>query len=234
MQLARESMRQTACIFFEIAILWYWPRTRIQQLSLEIEYDIDIDIDSLLSKGSILAIVPHFGNWEFGTAAIAERYQSSALYDSRRLGKFERRILKSRTRFGISIYSTSIGGLRKFMRAAQHGDLMAILPDQVPTRGGSVVAKFMGQNVLTTTLVHKISRNLNLPVVILSCERVDGGFLFRFDSVSNEIRNADAILSATAMNAAIERVVSRNPAQYQWSYKRFRRVGHKDVYAEKR
>ena len=232
MQLARESMRQTACIFFEIAILWYWPRTRIQQLSLEIEYDIDID--SLLSKGSILAIVPHFGNWEFGTAAIAERYQSSALYDSRRLGKFERRILKSRTRFGISIYSASIGGLRKFMRAAQHGDLMAILPDQVPTRGGSVVAKFMGQNVLTTTLVHKISRNLNLPVVILSCERVDGGFLFRFDSVSNEIRNADAILSATAMNAAIERVVSRNPAQYQWSYKRFRRVGHKDVYAEKR
>ena len=231
MQLARASMRQTACIFFEMAILWYWPRTRIQQLSLEIEYGIDID--SLLSKGSILAIAPHFGNWEFATVAIGEQYQSSALYDSRRLGKFERRMLKSRTRFGISTYSVSIGGLRKFMRAAQRGDLMVILPDQVPTRGSSVVAKFMGQNALTTTLVHKISRNFNLPVVILSCERVEGGFLFRFDPVSNEIRNADAILSATAMNAAIERVVSRNPAQYQWGYKRFRRIGHKDVYAEK-
>ena len=147
--------------------------------------------------------------------------------------KFERRLLKSRTRFGISICSVSTGGLRKFIRAAQCGDLVALLPDQVPTRGNSVVAKFMGQDALTTTLVHKMSRRLNLPVVVLSCERVDGGFLFRFDSVSDEVRNADAILSATAMNVAIERVVSRNPAQYQWSYKRFRRVGYDDVYAEK-
>ena len=49
MQLARESMRQTACIFFEIAMLWYWPRTRIRKLSLEIQYGVDVD--SLLSKG---------------------------------------------------------------------------------------------------------------------------------------------------------------------------------------
>jgi lauroyl/myristoyl acyltransferase len=27
------------------------------------------------------------------------------------------------------------------------------------------------------------------------------------------------------MNTAIEKIVRRDPAQYQWSYKRFRRLG---------
>ena len=50
----------------------------------------------------------------------------------------------------------------------------------------------------------------------------DGNYEVVFKSIKNEVRNIDALISATALNESIEVCVADCPEQYQWSYKRFR------------
>ena len=55
-----------------------------------------------------------------------------------------------------------------------------------------------------------------------SCERVgDLAFALRIEPAPPEIASPDTMVATTALNAAVERIAARDPAQYQWTYKRY-------------
>jgi KDO2-lipid IV(A) lauroyltransferase len=64
----------------------------------------------------------------------------------------------------------------------------------------------------------------------------DSTFDVTFEPLGEEVRAPDALVAATALNAAIEKLVARDPAQYQWEYARFKRppVGVRSPYREVR
>ncbi len=59
--------------------------------------------------------------------------------------------------------------------------------------------------------------------MISVCERLEGGrYRIHFYRVDEEIYSTDKVTSLTAMNRAIERCIAIDPAQYLWSYRRFK------------
>lgn len=110
---------------------------------------------------------------------------------------------------------------------------MAILPDQVPSADSSVVVPFFGRTAITMSLVSKLLRRVDADVVIGTATRVRGGFTIRLEAVADAVRDPDPAVGARVINAAIETIVARDPAQYQWEYKRFRLPDEPDIYQRK-
>ena len=60
-------------------------------------------------------------------------------------------------------------------------------------------------------------------VLVAYCERLGEGpdFALHFEPAPAAIASPDHVVAVTAPNAAVEAVARRDPAQYQWTYKRY-------------
>ena len=228
--LARKSLIETGRAALEIAPLWYWRPNALEQLFVEFQGE-DL-LREKLEEGAVIAVCPHWGNWEYTTLALGARFPTTALFDSRRLGNFAARVLKARARFGFNLVPVSGTGLRTLIQALKDGQVVLVLPDQVPTRGSHVLVEFMGVKAQTTALVHALAQRENVSVVLFTIQRVPKGFRVLVESATSDVKNKDVEVAAQALNDEVARVVQRDPAQYQWEYKRFRRVPDRDVYRE--
>ena len=83
---------------------------------------------------------------------------------------------------------------------------------------------------MTQTLVHRLIQATQANVIFVTAQRVEAGFKIVTDQVDPLIYSNDQIVSTTAMNRTIESIVTRDPSQYQWEYKRFRRTEFEDPY----
>jgi KDO2-lipid IV(A) lauroyltransferase len=102
----------------------------------------------------------------------------------------------------------------------------AIMPDQVPEHGGSVVVPFLGQPALTMTLVRGILRRFDVtPLLAYAVREPDGRFRVHFEEPPAGLGDDDPARAATQLNQGIGQCVRAHPEQYLWTYNRFR--GHR-------
>lgn len=228
-RLVRSSLGHTACLLFESGPLTHWPRERLERLIVS-ETGRDA-LEDRLRSGCVLMLVPHFGNWEFICFALGGTGFLS-LYNPPRLQSLEAPLRRSRERFGARMYPTNAGGVRAAYRQLEAGGLVCLLPDQVPDGKSGVYAPFFGHPALTATLAHRLVQRSRPAVMLGSARRVRGGFSLSYEPLGDEFHASDPEAFARAFNAAIEGLVRRDPAQYQWEYKRFRKQpeGYPGVY----
>ena len=228
-RLVRASLQQTSITLFEAAALWTWPQHRLGKLLKA------VDGEELLTRrprgrGAII-LIPHFGNWEYLGYYLNTLEMLTALYQRPRSRAVDRVLTAARGRLGTRSAPDSVAGLRRLLKTLRAGGLLAILPDQVPGVDSAVTVPFFGHPVLTMTLVSKLLQRVDADIVVATATRVSGGFEIRLEAIDDAIRHADPTIGAGAINAAIETVVARDPAQYQWEYKRFRLPGKPDIYS---
>ena len=223
-KLVRDSLRHTGCTLFETAMVWKSTPRRMESLLHKV-HGLENLIEPLQSSG-VICVLPHIGCWEFAGYYLPALAEVTSLFDARRLGSLEQSIQKFRSKYGMTMVPVSVTGLRLLLKNTQSGKIVNLFPDQVPTRGQHVVAPFMGHDAHTTTLVAKLIRRNNVRVVTLSILRVPNGFDIYVDPCSEDIYASDLVQSAASMNRSIEASVRRDPAQYQWEYKRFRRISN--------
>jgi len=86
-----------------------------------------------------------------------------------------------------------------------------------------VWAPFFGKPAYTMTLPAKLQQMSGAPVVLSYAERLPRGqgFAIRFVRFDCELTGTVAE-QARAINAAMESLIARCPAQYFWSYNRFK------------
>src|SRR5690625_2274592 len=125
----------------------------------------------------------------------------------------------------IDMAPTNRRGVAQLLKALKRGEIVGILPDQVPEPGsGAEVAPFFGQPALTMTLVHNLIQRTGCSVLSVYAERVPGGFKMVVLPADQDIFNEQAASSVAALNRSVEACVRRVPEQYQWEYKRLRRL----------
>lgn len=227
-RLVRSSLEQTAMTLFEAAALWTWPLHRLAKLLKGVEGE-ELLTGRPQGRGAIV-LVPHFGNWEYLGYYLNTLETLTPLYQRRRSQAVDEALVAARNRLGSRSVPDSVAGLRQLLRTLRTGGLLAILPDQVPSAQSAVAAPFFGRTVLTMSLVSKLLQRLDVDIVVGTAARVPGGFGIRIETVDDAVRDPDPAVAAGAINAAIETVVARDPAQYQWEYKRFRLPDGPDVY----
>lgn len=223
--LAKRTLRENGKLIAELPKSWlggkdYWER-RLDGEAFTAE------IRRLLQqqRGMIIA-APHLGNWEIGLNAITAAGPTTVLYKPPRQAWLRSVMDDGRKSTGASTAPTDMQGIRALMAALRRGEIVAILPDQVPKefeQSGSVMAPFFGQPARTMTLISRLASKTHAPVLAAYAERLPHGrgFFINYRLVDERVFDASAEVSASAVNDAVEALVRLAPAQYQWTYRRF-------------
>lgn len=220
-KLVRTSLSHTWRLLLEAGPLNHWPAPRLRRLLVKEVGRFRIE-GPLRRKQPVLLLIPHYGNWEF-LCYVLGGLGAVALYEPPRWRALQAPLLSSRQRFGMRLAPTTSSGLRTAYRALAAGGLVCILPDQVPSADAGVFAPFFGRPALTMTLAHRMARNTGAEVLIGSARRVRDGFEALYEPLMVGGCPDRPEEFAQALNQATETLVRRDPAQYQWEYKRFRR-----------
>ena len=251
-QFARENLRFTAGLLAETAICWRGPENAWRDLIHQVHGDEAIEVLTRARKRSgakvstggeqdrvpgVLLLSPHMGNWEVLNMYLGAEFGLTVLYDPPKITALDPVIRRARERTKSTVLPIGPAGLRGLLQRLRAGAVVGLLPDQVPDLESGVLAEFFGKQALTINLVHRLASR-NQPRVFLvtalrnstdsqTLNATTGekrGYDIYFDELTQELSDVSEAESARAMNAAIERRVSQAPEQYQWSYKRFRRV----------
>jgi KDO2-lipid IV(A) lauroyltransferase len=172
----------------------------------------------------VIFLSPHLGAWELGSLYMARHYPVTALYRPLRVPGLDALVRAARERTGATLMPTDASGVRSLYRALERGETVGILPDQEPGSGGGIFAPFFGHPANTMVLVSRLASRSGAVVLFCVPERLPRGRGFRlnFTPAPAAVSAADLNRSVAAMNAGVEAWVRRLPAQYLWSYKRFK------------
>ena len=222
--LARHSLQETAKTAIEACLIWNRSPAWLRQQIREVEGEVLLT--SKLAKGrGVLVLAPHMGNWEMLPVYFSAFAQLTAMYQPAKHGPFNDYIYAGRKRLCTSLVPTSSQGVRGLIKALRRGEIVIVLPDQVPDRGaGEQLSTFFDQPALTMTLIHGLIQRTGCEACVSYVERLPQGFKLCVFEPAQGISAEPLSVSVDALNASVEACVRRAPAQYQWEYKRFRRL----------
>jgi KDO2-lipid IV(A) lauroyltransferase len=147
----------------------------------------------------------------------------TALYRHPKTALFGDVVRRARERRGAKLVPTDSSGVRALFKALKSGEIVTILPDQVPPRAQGMFAPFFGEMTLTMTLATNLLHRTGATAVCCYCKRLpDGKFEIIFHPVDEDIYAPDSATALAGLNKSIERCVLDCPEQYQWNYKRFK------------
>ncbi|MBB6600339.1 lauroyl acyltransferase [Luteimonas sp. MC1825] len=218
-----EVIRTTGRQAFETLRLWTRPHAENLALIRE-QSGVELFEDALAAGRGVIVVAPHHGNWELLNQWLAARTPLAILYKAPESAVGEAFLRRVRADADQVTQVRAEGpGIRQLFKVLKAGGVVGILPDQQPKAGDGVFAPFFGIQALTMTLVSRLAERSGATVLFASCERIDDdlGFALRFDAASAALSGADIEASVAALNAGVEHMARRAPAQYQWTYKRF-------------
>ena len=167
----------------------------------------------------IIFLTPHLGCFEVSALYAAERLPITVLYRPPRIAWLEEVMRKGRMRGQVQLARTDLSGVRMMFKALKRGEAIGLLPDQVPGQGEGEWADFFGRPAYTMTLVGRLAEG-GASVLMAYAERLPhgAGYTIRITPLHFEQGQS----AARQMNAALEEVVRACPAQYLWSYNRYK------------
>ena len=85
-------------------------------------------------------------------------------------------------------------------------------------------APFFGIPAYTMIFLSRLSMKTGAPIVFVWCERLSfgRGYRLHFRPAARDTYSGDLAESVAAINRTVEGLIRECPAQYQWSYRRFR------------
>lgn len=222
-RLQRAILRTTARQALETLRLWTRPHADNLRLIRETE-GVDLFDAAIAAGKGVIVAAPHYGNWELLNQWLAAHTPLAILYrpPESALGEAFLRIVRADDGGRVAQIRAEAAGIRQLFKRLRDGGVVGILPDQQPKRGDGEFAPFFGRPAYTMTLLPRLAERSGAAVLFAYCERIgDLAFALRFEPAPPEIASPDTMVATAALNAAVERVAARDPAQYQWTYKRY-------------
>ena len=222
--LARQSLIETGKTLADVPIIWERPVDDCLSMIREIQGG-DLLEAALARQQGLVLVAPHLGNWELVGLYFSTRFSMAALYSPPKIKEMETYMSRVRGRGGSELVRADRRGVLRLFSILREGGVVGILPDQNPDASGGAFAPFFGVNVLTMKLVSRLVQKTQARALVTYAERLPAGRGFRLviDEVDERLYDPDTEVSVAGLNATVEEVVRRIPAQYQWEYKRFRK-----------
>jgi KDO2-lipid IV(A) lauroyltransferase len=225
--LARKSLRHTFMAITESGAVWLWPAPKALALIHRIE-GLDLLTAAHAEGRGVIMLGPHLGHWELtglylNTAGCGQNSQLFQAPDDPRIAKL---IYEARSRSGSHMVPTDQKGVGVLLQALRRGEVIGILPDQVPPDSGGEFAPFYGVPALTMTLACRLQQKTGARMLMTFARREFApghGFTVVIQEPDPAIYARDMQAALAAMNRSIETLMDGVPEQYQWEYKRFKR-----------
>jgi KDO2-lipid IV(A) lauroyltransferase len=219
-QLAR-AVAESGKAIVELPFVWCARPERVAAHAVDENWD---HVQSVLDAGrGIVFLTPHLGCFEITAQQIALRTSLTVMYRPPKKAALKPLIEGARARHNLHLAPANVAGVRILARSLKKGEPIGLLPDQVPQEGEGVWAPFFGRSAYTMTLPAKLAQMGNAAIILVYAERLAAGrgFVVRFVPFDGELTGS-ASEQATAINRAMEQLIARCPAQYFWSYNRYK------------
>lgn len=222
--LAKQSLRHSTATMMELGYAWMAEPARIEAGIVEVHGRDKLDSARAEGRG-VIVLAPHFGNWEVLNFWLSSHFPFTAMYEPPKIADLEPIIRHGRERMGAQLVPTNARGVAALLKALKRSEAIGILPDQEPDWGSGVFAPFYGRNAYTATLLPKLVARTQARVVTGVALRLPGrGFAIHFLDADERVYSAEEAQSAIGVNASVEASIALDPAQYQWEYKRYRKI----------
>ncbi len=221
----RDFLRQNAYLTHEIATAWLGEKSNIASKMTRVVNQSLIDDVIAQDKPLIIAVL-HLGNWEFCWHWIQMTYPAFGMYQPAKFKQIDRYVLQAREMFGGQAFATDPKGIMGLLKALKKREgIMTILPDQAPREGAGIYTPFFNHPAYTMTLLHKFLQKSQARLLFANCIRLPDGksFEVQIEAPDFDYTNSEVEFFNQQLNLQIESIIKQNPAQYQWSYKRFKR-----------
>ena len=223
----RQAVAEAGRMAAEVPWLWLMPAG--QQMGAMVRWSDDALIRDAVQAGrGLLLLSPHLGSFEVVARATAERFGALApvtvLYRPARKAWLRQMEESARHRPGMATAPASLAGVRQMLRALKRGEIVGLMPDQVPPLGQGVWAPFFGQPAYTMTLAARLARQTGAALGLIWCERLPrgGGFAVYMAPLAEPLPADDETAAAAVINRSMEKVIRALPTQYLWGYHRYK------------
>jgi Kdo2-lipid IVA lauroyltransferase/acyltransferase len=210
----------------ELALAWTAPVERIESLVQGCSNWALVDAAKAAGR-PIIFVSPHLGCYDIAGRYVSNRLPLMALYRPPKQAWLDPLMQAGRARAGAAVARADAGGVRALLKMLHGGGNVMLLPDQVPAaeKGGEGVwAAFFGAPAYTMTLLPKLAQKTNAVVLYFFAERLVAarGYQIHIVPMSTPYSD-DKQIAARQTNQMVETLIGMAPAQYLWSYNRYKR-----------
>lgn len=223
--LLAQVVSETGKGLLELPAVWLRPLDKVVHLVRETRGWERFEAALQTGQGAVV-VAPHIGCWEIINLYIAARQPFTAMYKPARREDVDRLMREGRERGQARLVPTDLSGVKALLGALKRGEAIGVLPDQVATLGDGVWAPFFGRWAYTPTMTVRLIQSTGAIPFMVYAERLPWGRGYRihFDPLSEPLPK-DRAAAAAALNREVERVAHKLPAQYMWSYNRYKKPG---------
>lgn len=217
----RQAIAEAGKNVLELPFIWCASPSRVLKSATIGNWDL---VQAALdAQRGIIFLTPHLGCFEITAQLVATKVPLTVLYRPPRKEVLKPLIEGARTRANLMLAPANLAGVRMLLKALRQGGPIGLLPDQVPQNGEGVWADFFGKPAYTMTLPAKLQQMSGASIILTYAERLSfgRGYVVRFVPFS-EPPGETPQQQARAINAAMEKLIACCPAQYFWSYNRYK------------
>ena len=217
----RSAIRESGKNILELAFIWCAPPERVLATAQVENWEI---AQAALDAGrGVIFLTPHLGCFEIIAQAIAQQIPLTALYRPPRKTALKPLMEDARARHNLLLAPANLAGVKTLLKTLKKGAAIGLLPDQVPQRGEGVWADFFGKPAYTMTLPAKLHQMTGADILLSYAERLPNGRGYKIKFVRFEQKlEGSPERQAQSINAAMEQLIACCPAQYFWSYNRYK------------
>lgn len=222
-RLEKQALIEAGRSTLEVAFIWRQPHKALASIRhIEGGEVLQAAVDA---GRPVIILAPHLGCWELLNYWLSTHYNLHVLYSPSGLEAVDQLIAASRETFASSVHPATPRGVAGLVRALKKGNMTAILPDQVPDRSNTHFAPFYGRPAATASLACRLIKQTKATAFCCFAKRLPGnqGYDIIVRAADDAIYSDSLDPALAAMNQSIEALIEAAPAQYLWSYKRFRR-----------
>ena len=177
-------------------------------------------------RRSVVAVLGHYGNWEWAalTAAVHFEQQMVVVYKPLINKAFDRMFRNMRTRFGVEVVPTA-NIARYYVRNKDEVFVNCLVADQSPSRiANAYWTTFLHQDTAFIQGPEKFARKYNHPVVYVSLQKVKRGrYQLHLSDLTDSPRELAPHKITSLHIQALEADIHRAPAYWLWSHRRWKR-----------
>jgi Kdo2-lipid IVA lauroyltransferase/acyltransferase len=218
--LLRKHFESLGCTLFETAYVW-WASDRWLRKIIRIEGTEHLSAALNKGRGALL-LSAHFTTLELGAKSLALVGPTSLMYLTPQNPLIAE--LSRRGRARKAVQAIAADQIRELLQNLKNNIVVWYAPDQRYTDKNSAVVPLFGQPAWSNIATSRLAKIAKAPVLPYFPERLDdgSGYVMRIFPPFDDYPSDDAVADTARFHRLIEEHVRRCPAQYLWTYKRFK------------